>query len=262
MGTGCSSQDEAMRENLQNVVDLLQLSEEQAEQLGRSMLREEQVGIKCRYDERTGQEIIVIPGEWLETNVASTDFKKESFECFDEKACRGKENACNRAEQCKNFDAGKGSEDRELELRVEKQEEERKRRETLTHVDIESKEQRSLQEENREDFLSKLEKVVTPEGIEYYVDRSSANDKGDDCFFMRYLYYEGSEDEETELPPEFFGCTQEKNSDCLDLLSPEFLSLVGGGEVDMREIESNQRTSAESLAEDYLELLGMKRLTL
>ena len=159
----------------QNVVDLLQVSEEQAEQLDLSMLGEvngeEQVGIKYRYDERTGQEIIAIPKEWLETNVASTDFKKESFECFDEEACRGKQNTCNRAEQCKNFDTGKGSEDREFESRVEKQEEERKRRETLTYLDIESKEQRRLPEENREKFLSKLEKVVTPEGFEYYVDR-------------------------------------------------------------------------------------------
>ena len=250
--TGCNSQDEAMRENLENVIDLLQLSEEQAEQLGLSMLGEEQVGINYRYDERTEQEIIVIASAWLETNIAFTDIEEETFESFDEEACRGKENACNRAEQCKNFDAGKGSEDRELELRVEKQEEERKRRETLTHVDIESKNQKRLQEENREKFLSKLEKVVTPEGFEYYVDRSSANDKGDDCFFMSDLYYEGSEDEETELPPEFFGCTQEKNSDCLDLVSPEFLSLVGGCEVDMREIESNQRTFAECLAEDNL----------
>ena len=249
--TGCKSQDEAMRK-FQNVIDLLQLSEEQAEQLGRSMLGEEQIGIKYRYDQRIGHEIIVIPSEWLETNVASTDFKKESFECFDEEACRGKENDCNRAEQCKNFDAGKGSEDRKLELRVEKQEEERKRRETLTHVDIESKEQRRLQEENREKFLSKLEKVVTPEGFEYYVDRSSANDKGDDCFFMSDLYFEGSEDDETELPPEFFGFTQETILKDVHLMVPEFLSLVGGGEVDMREIESNQRTFAECLAEDNL----------
>ena len=251
VATGCSSQVEAMRK-FQNVVDLLQLSEEQAEQLSLSMFGEEQVGIKYRYDQRTGQEIIVIPSEWLETNIASTDFKKESFECFDEEACRGKENACNRAEQCKNFDAGKGSEERKLELRVEKQEEQRKRRETLTHVDIESKEQRRLQEENREKFLSKLEKVVTPEGFEYYVDRSSANDKGDDCFFMSDLYFEGSEDDETELPPEFFGFTQETILKDVHLMVPEFLSLVGGGEVDMREMESNQRTFAECLAEDNL----------
>ena len=79
VGTGCSSQDGAMRK-FQKVMDLLQLSEEQAEQLGLSMLGEvngeEQVGIKYRYDQRTGQQIIVIPSEWLETNVASTDFKK------------------------------------------------------------------------------------------------------------------------------------------------------------------------------------------
>ena len=102
-----------MSENLQNVIDLLQLSEEQAEQLGLSMLGEEQVGIKYRYDERTGQEIIVIPSEWLKTNIASTEFEDETFESFDAETCRGKEKACNRAEQCKNFDAGKGSEHRE-----------------------------------------------------------------------------------------------------------------------------------------------------
>ena len=49
VGTECSSQDETMRK-FQNVVDLFQLSEEQAEQLGLSMLGEEQVGIKYRYD--------------------------------------------------------------------------------------------------------------------------------------------------------------------------------------------------------------------
>ena len=87
--TGCNSQDEAMRK-FQNAIDLLQLSEEQAEQLGLSMLGEEQVGIKYRYDERTGQEIIVIPSEWLETNIASTEFEEETF---DAEACRGKENA-------------------------------------------------------------------------------------------------------------------------------------------------------------------------
>ena len=92
MGTGCSSQDEAVRK-FQNVVDLLQLNEEQAEQLDLSMLGEvngeEQKGIKYRYDQRIGQEIIVIPSERLETNVASTDFKKESIESFDEEARRG-----------------------------------------------------------------------------------------------------------------------------------------------------------------------------
>ena len=52
--------------------------------------REEDVGIKYRNDQRTGQKIIVIPSEWLETNIASTEFEKESFESFDEEACRGK----------------------------------------------------------------------------------------------------------------------------------------------------------------------------
>ena len=39
--------------------------------------REEQVGIKYRYDRRTGQEKIVIPSEWLQTNNASTEFERE-----------------------------------------------------------------------------------------------------------------------------------------------------------------------------------------
>ena len=107
MGTGCSSQDEAKRK-FQNVVDLLQLSEEQAEQLDLSMLgevnEEEQVGIKYQYDQRTGQEIIVIPSEWLETNFASTDSKKESTKSFDEEARRG-----NEVEECKYFDEEKNS---------------------------------------------------------------------------------------------------------------------------------------------------------
>ena len=259
VGAGCNSQDEAMRENLQNVIDLLQLSEEQAEQLGLSMLGEvngeEQKGIKYRYDERTGQEIIVIPSEWLETNIASTEFEEETFASFDAEVCRGKENACNRAEICKNFDAGKESEDKELETRVEKQEEGKKqRRKRQMHVDIESKEKRRVQEENRGKFLSKLEKVVTPEGFVYYVDNSSVNNGGDDCFPNSDSDNGGSEDEEVEFRSEqneLVVCTQEKNSDCLDLLSPEFLSL-GGGEVDMREIESNQRIFAECLAEDNL----------
>ena len=38
--------------------------------------REEQVGVKYRYDQRTGQEVIVIPSDWLETNIASTEFKR------------------------------------------------------------------------------------------------------------------------------------------------------------------------------------------
>ena len=68
MKTVCSNQDEAMR-NLQNVINLLQLSAEQSERLGLSMSgeenREEQLGIKYRYDQRTGEEKIVIPSEWL-----------------------------------------------------------------------------------------------------------------------------------------------------------------------------------------------------
>ena len=94
-------------------------------------------------------------------------------------------------------------------------------------VDIESKEPRRLQEENRGKFLSKLEKVVTPEGFVYYVDNSSANNGGDDCFPNSDSDNGGSEDEEVEFRSEqneLAVCTQEKNSDCLDLLSPEFLS--------------------------------------
>ena len=92
--------------------------------------------------------------------------------------------------------------------------------------------------------MSKLEKVVTPEGFEYYVDRSSANDGGDDCLFMSDLDYEDGENEETELPPEFFGCTQKKNLKDVSLMAPEFPSLVGDGEIDMREIESIHRLFA------------------
>ena len=247
--TGCSSQDEAMRK-FRNVIDLLPLSEEQAEQLGLSMLGAEQVGIKYRYDEKTGQEIIVIPSEWLETNVASTDFKKESIESFDEEACRG-----NEVEECKYFDEEKEFGDRELQSRNKKKIEEKQRRETLMLVDIDSKEQRRLQEENRGKFLSKLEKIVTPEGFVYYVDNSSAKNGGDDCFPNSDSDNGGSEDEEVEFRSEqneLAVCTQEKNCDCLDLLSPEVLSLVGGSEVDVREIESILRTFAECLAEDNL----------
>ena len=62
-------------------------------------------------------------------------------------------------------------------------------------------------------------------GFEYYVDRSSANDGGDDFLFM------SDEDGEVEFPSgqnELVGYTQETNSGCLDLLSPELSSLVGG----------------------------------
>ena len=107
VGTGCKSQDEAMRK-FQNVVDFSEMSEKQAEQLDLSILGEvngeEQVDIKYRYDQRTGQEIIVIPSEWLEANVASTDFKKESFGSFDEEARRG-----NEVQECKYFDEEKNS---------------------------------------------------------------------------------------------------------------------------------------------------------
>ena len=97
-----------------------------------------------------------------------------------------------------------------------------------------------------------MEKVVTPEGFEYCVDRSSANDERDDCLFMNNLDCEGSEDEETELPPEVFGCTQETNFKDVPLMSPVFPSLVGGGDIDMREIESIHRSFAQCLIEDNL----------
>ena len=51
--------------------------------------KEEQVDVNYRYDQRTGKEIIVIPSEWLATNVASTEFETESFKSVEE-ACRGK----------------------------------------------------------------------------------------------------------------------------------------------------------------------------
>ena len=69
---------------------------------------------------------------------------------------------------------------------------------------------------------------------------------------MIYLDYEGSGDEETELPPEIFGCAQETRLKDVPLMAPEFPSLVEGGDVDMREIESIHRTSAGCLAEDNL----------
>ena len=66
MRTGCSNQDEAIRK-FQNAIDLVQMREEQGEQISLSLLgevnREEQLGIKYQYDQRTGQEIIVIPSE-------------------------------------------------------------------------------------------------------------------------------------------------------------------------------------------------------
>ena len=214
--------------------------------------REEQVGIKYRYDQRTGQEIIVIPTEWLEKNIASTEIEKESFKRFGEEACRGKGNVCNRVEQCKKFDEQNELRDKELKTEIKKEEDDRQRRETLTHADTECKEKRRLQEETRERFTSKLEKVVTAEGFEYYVDRSSANEGEDDLFFMRDSDQHGIENEETELPPMFFVYTHEKSLKDVTLMAPEFSSLVGSGEVDMRKIESIHRTFAVSLTDDNL----------
>ena len=39
--------------------------------------------------------------------------------------------------------------------------------------------------------------------------------------------YEPSEDEETEIPPDFFECTKKKSSKDEPLLAPEFSFLVG-----------------------------------
>ena len=69
--------------------------------------------------------------------IASGEFGKESFESFDKKLGNSK-----------------------LQSRFEKEEEERQCR------DIERKKQRRLQKEGREEFLSKLDKVVTHEGFE------------------------------------------------------------------------------------------------
>ena len=111
--------------------------------------------------------------------------------------------------------------------------------------------------------MSKLEKVVTPEGFVYYVDNSSAKNGGDDCFPNSDSDNGGSADEEVEFRSEqneLAVCTQEKNSDCLDLLSPEVLSLVGGSEVDVREIESIHRVFAECLAEDNLRANSIEKI--
>ena len=145
--------------------------------------------------------------------------------------------------------------DSKLQSRVEKEEEELQWRETLPHVDTESKNQRRLQEESREKFLSKLEEVVTPEGFVYYVDNSSANDGGDDYLPISNSDHEVNDNEEAEFPSgqnEFVGCTKDKNSDCLDLMAPEFSYVVEGGEIYMRKIESIHRILAESRAEDNL----------
>ena len=54
------------------------------------------------------------------------------------------------------FDEEKELGDRELQSQVEKEEKERQHCETLTLVDIESKGQRTLQEDSRKNFLSNL----------------------------------------------------------------------------------------------------------
>ena len=50
----------------------------------------------------------------------------------------------------------------------------------------------------------------------------------------------------------FFGCTQEKNSDCLDFLAPEFSCIVGDGKIGMRDIDSIHRVFPECVAEGNL----------
>ena len=55
---------------------------------------------------------------------------------------------------------------------------------------------------------------------------------------MSDMDYEGSEDEETELPPQFFGCNQKTSPNVVPLMAPEFSSLVGAGEIYMEEMES------------------------
>ena len=64
--------------------------------------------------------------------------------------------------------------------------------------------------------------------------------------------YEGSEDEETELPPAIFGCAQETSLKDVLLMAPELSSLVGSGEIDMREIESIQKNFLECIAQEKL----------
>ena len=109
------------------------------------------------------------------------------------------------------------------------------------------KEQEKWQESKK--FLFKLERAVTPEGLKYYIDRSSANDGDYYCRFMSDFDYEGSEVEENKLPLEFFGCTQETNLKDVPLIAREFWSLVGGGEIYIREIQSFQRIFEQFLAE-------------
>ena len=96
--------------------------------------REEQVVVSYRYDQRTGQEIIVIPSERIETHFTSTVFEKESFKKFDEEACRGKENIGKRVEQRKNFEAEKELGVRERQSQVEMEEEKKQSGDTLMQV--------------------------------------------------------------------------------------------------------------------------------
>ena len=91
----------------------------------------------------------MIPSEWLETNIDSTEFESESFGRFDEEGFRGKVNVCNRVGQCNRFDEEKERRDRELQSHVEVEEEEGHYR------DIESKEQRRLKEESKETSISR-----------------------------------------------------------------------------------------------------------
>ena len=73
-------------------------------------------------------------------------------------------------------------------------------------------------------MLSKLEKVVTPEGFLYDVDNSLANDREIEYLPMSDSDHEGNEDEEVEFASgqnELCGCIQKTKSEWLDLLSPE-----------------------------------------
>ena len=64
--------------------------------------------------------------------------------------------------------------------------------------------------------------------------------------------YEGSDDEETELPPEIFGCNQETTLKYVPLMATELSSLAGGDEINMREIESIHRIFVECRNGDNL----------
>ena len=55
----------------------------------------------------------------------------------------------------------------------------------------------------------------------------------------------------------FIKCAQETSLKDVNLMAPEVPSLVEGGDIDMREIESIHRTFAECLAEDNLSALNL-----